>query len=123
MNKFLIVLMGFCFLGYDVNGGDLLLCKECVLCWCVIVMVVMLQIELILVVGYYVQSWYFGVYVWENMIEMVCYWCDYFELIIGVLVLLLLYLSWCNIGWIKKNLWFEKELLLVLKEFVYCKID
>jgi len=122
-DKFSVVPMGFCFPGYDANGGDLPPRKECAPHWRAAVMAAMPQVELILAVGHYAQSWHLGSHVRENMTETVRHWRDYLEPTVGVPVLPLPHPSWRNTGWIKRNPWFEKELLPILKELVHRKID
>lgn len=122
-DKFSIVPMGFCFPGYDANGGDLPPRKECAPHWRATVMAAMPQVDLILAVGHHAQSWHLGERVRENMTETVRHWRDYLEPTMDVPVLPLPHPSWRNTGWIKKNPWFEKELLPVLKELVHRKID
>lgn len=121
-DRFSIVPMGFCFPGYDVNGGDLPPRKECAPHWRSAVMAVMPQIELILAVGHHAQGWHLGAHVRENMTETVRHWRDYLEPDSGITILPLPHPSWRNTGWIKRNPWFEKELLPVLKELVRRKI-
>ena len=121
-SRFAIVPMGFCFPGYDANGGDLPPRREWAPRWRIAVMAAMPQVELILAVGHHAQSWHLGAGVRENMTETVRHWRDYLEPVAGIPVLPLPHPSWRNTGWIKKNPWFEKELLPVLKELVRCKI-
>lgn len=54
---FVIVLMGFCYLGCGVSG-DNLLCFECVFLWIDWLLVELLLIWFMLLIGQYVQ-WYF----------------------------------------------------------------
>jgi uracil-DNA glycosylase len=121
-DRFAIVPMGFCFPGYDANGGDLPPRKECAPYWRASVMAAMPQVELILAVGQHAQNWHLGKLVRENMTETVRHWRDYLEPATGVPVLPLPHPSWRNTGWIKRNPWFEKELLPVLKDLVQRKI-
>ncbi|MCD2171586.1 uracil-DNA glycosylase family protein [Rhizobium sp. C4] len=123
VNRFAIVPMGFCFPGYDAHGGDLPPRRECAPHWRAAVMAAMPQVELILAVGQHAQGWHLGQLVRENMTETVRHWRDYLEPTGGIPVLPLPHPSWRNTGWIKRNPWFEKELLPVLKELVHRKID
>lgn len=122
-DKFAIVPMGFCFPGYDAHGGDLPPRKECAPRWRSTVMAAMPQVELILAVGHHAQSWHLGKLARENMTETVRHWRDYLDPGLGVPVLPLPHPSWRNTGWIKRNPWFDKDLLPVLKELVRRKID
>ena len=59
-SQFAIVPMGFCFPGQDSKGGDLPPRRECAPTWRSRVMSLMPQIELVLTIGLYAQSWHLG---------------------------------------------------------------
>lgn len=117
-DKFSIVPMGFCFPGYDAAGGDLPPRRECAPLWRQRTLDAMSQIELILVVGQYAQAWHLGAARMGSMTETVSQWRRY--LVEGALpaVLPLPHPSWRNSGWLKRNPWFEAELLPVLRDHV-----
>jgi len=113
--KFAIVPMGFCFPGYDEHGSDLPPRRECAPAWRSRVMAEMPQIELVLTIGQYAQAWHLRDSRRKSMTETVRDW----RAILGAAgkprVLPLPHPSWRNSGWIKRNPWFEDELLPALK--------
>lgn len=117
-NKFAIVPMGFCFPGYDKHGGDMPPRRECAPRWRQSVMDVMPQIELTLTIGLYSQKWHLGDERQESLTATVANWRRYFERNSGPRVLALPHPSWRNTGWLKRNLWFEAELLPILRATV-----
>lgn len=112
---FAIVPMGFCFPGYDVHGSDLPPRRECAPRWRQEVMDAMPQIELILAIGQYAQAWHLGDRRASTMTETVRNWRTHLESNTGPAVLALPHPSWRNTGWLKKNPWFEAEVLPVLR--------
>jgi uracil-DNA glycosylase len=122
-DRFTIVPIGFCFPGYDAHGSDLPPRRECAPLWRAEVLDAMPQIELVLAVGHHAQSWHLGPRVMPNMTDTVKNWRSYLFPNTGIPVLPLPHPSWRNTGWLKRNSWFEKELLPVLKDLVRHKID
>ena len=104
--KLAIVPMAFCFPGYDAKGSDLPPPKLCAQTWRDEVMATMPQIELTLLIGQYAQAWHMGQAKKRTLTETVQAWRDY-----GPKVLPLPHPSWRNTGWLKKNPWFEEEVL------------
>ncbi|MGR6469213.1 uracil-DNA glycosylase family protein [Rhizobium sp. PAMB 3182] len=117
--KFSIVPMGFCFPGYDAKGGDKPPRRECAPQWRSAVMAAMPQIELVLAIGQYAQAWHMPGERRANLTETVRDWKAIFEGSTQPQVLPLPHPSWRNSGWLKKNSWFESELLPVLREKVF----
>ncbi|WP_454849698.1 uracil-DNA glycosylase family protein [Rhizobium binxianense] len=115
-DRFAIVPMGFCFPGYDDKGGDLPPRRECAPLWRQRVIAAMPQIELVLAVGQYAQAWHLGALRRENMTETVRAWRESLFSGRSPAVLPLPHPSWRNTGWLKRNPWFEAELLPVLRE-------
>jgi len=115
---FAIVPMGFCFPGYDSKGSDLPPRRECAPHWRSRVISAMPQIELVLAVGQYAQAWHMGAERSENMTETVRAWRTTLSKVRMPGILPLPHPSWRNTGWIKRNPWFETELLPVLRERV-----
>ncbi|CDZ29302.1 Uracil-DNA glycosylase [Neorhizobium galegae bv. officinalis] len=116
--KFAIVPMGFCFPGYDAKGSDLPPRLECAPFWRDRVIAAMPQIELVLAVGGYAQAWHLGSRRRKGMTETVQKWRDYVFANQGPRILPLPHPSWRNTGWLKKNPWFEADLLPVLRQHV-----
>ncbi|MGD1923900.1 MAG: uracil-DNA glycosylase family protein [Paracoccaceae bacterium] len=101
-----IVPMAFCFPGYDAKGSDLPPPKICAETWRSSLLAQMPQIELVLVIGQYAQGWHMGGERKRTLPETVRHWRDY-----GPHVLPLPHPSWRNTAWLKKNPWFEDEVL------------
>ena len=116
--NFAIVPMGFCFPGYDANGSDLPPRRECAPHWRQQVMDAMPQIELVLVIGQYAQAWHLGERRAATMTETVRNWRAHLGSNTGPSVLTLPHPSWRNTAWLKKNPWFEEEVLPVLQQRV-----
>lgn len=118
-DRFAIVPMGFCFPGYDEHNHDLPPRRECAPAWRSIVMDAMPQIELILLIGHYAQNWHLAKPRQQSMTQTVQAWRDYFfRNEAGPKLLPLPHPSWRNSGWLKRNPWFEADLLPVLKKEV-----
>lgn len=115
---FSIVPMGFCFPGYDAKGSDLPPRKECAPFWRQRVIGAMPQIQLVLAIGGYAQAWHMGMKRAGNVTETVRDWRATFFRNEGVRILPMPHPSWRNTAWIKKNPWFEGELLPVLRQSV-----
>ncbi|MEM9062992.1 MAG: uracil-DNA glycosylase family protein [Pseudomonadota bacterium] len=105
-----IVPMAFCFPGYDAKGSDLPPPKICAETWRSELLAQMPQIELVLLIGQYAQGWHMGRERKRSLTETVRHWRDY-----GPNVLPLPHPSWRNTAWLKKNPWFEEEVLPFLR--------
>jgi len=116
--KFAIVPMGFCFPGYDEHGSDLPPRRECAPAWRSRLMAQMPQIELVLTIGQYAQAWHLKNGRRKSVSETVRDWRAILDEPGRPRVLPLPHPSWRNSGWIKRNPWFESELLPALKEEV-----
>ncbi|MFV0300283.1 MAG: uracil-DNA glycosylase family protein [Paracoccus sp. (in: a-proteobacteria)] len=101
-----IVPMAFCFPGYDARGADLpppVLCAET---WRAEVLATV-RPELTLLVGGHALRWHLGA---RDVTDTVARWRDF-----GPGIIPLPHPSWRNTGWLKRNPWFEAELLPVLR--------
>ncbi|WP_420561343.1 uracil-DNA glycosylase family protein [Tepidicaulis sp.] len=103
-SRIAIVPMGFCFPGLDDKGGDLPPRKECAPAWRAQVFEHLPNLELVLLIGQYAQTWHLGKARKKSMTDTVLHWRDY-----GPTYLPLPHPSWRNNVWLKKNLWFEEE--------------
>jgi len=108
-----IVPMGFCFPGYDELGADKPPRPECVRAWHDRLFAAVPQFELILAIGTYAQRYHLHGMARKSMSETVRAWRDY-----GPLLIPLPHPSWRNNSWLKKNPWFEIELLPDLRRRV-----
>ena len=113
--NFAIVPMGFCFPGQDDKGADLPPRRECAPAWRASLIAAMPQIELILTIGLYAQAWHMGETRRGSLTETVQNWREVFAAPARPVVLPLPHPSWRNTGWLKKNPWFEMDLLPFLK--------
>ena len=105
-----IVPMGFCYPGRDARGGDLPPRPECAPLWHPPLRTALTRVELTLLVGQYAQAHYLKRRRQSSLTESVRAWADY-----GPEFLPLPHPSWRNTGWLKKNPWFEIELLPELR--------
>lgn len=113
-----IIPMGFCFPGLDGKGGDLPPRRECAEHWRADLFARLLQFKLILLVGLYAQKWHLREGAKGNLTDTVAAWRDYAEADGQVCYFPLPHPSWRNNAWIKKNPWFDSELLPVLRNKV-----
>jgi len=105
-----IVPMGFCYPGRDARGGDLPPRPECAPLWHPPLRAALARMDLTLLVGQYAQAHYLKHRRQSNLTETVRAWADY-----GPEFLPLPHPSWRNMGWLKKNPWFEIEVLPELR--------
>lgn len=117
-DRFAIVPMGFCFPGYDERGSDLPPRRECAPLWRDEAMSAMPQIELVLAIGQYAQAYHLGDRRKKSMTETVQNWRNYLQSNTGIPVLPLPHPSWRNTSWLRKNPWFEQEILPTLRQHV-----
>jgi uracil-DNA glycosylase len=108
-----IVPMGFCYPGVDSNGGDRPPRSECAPLWHERVMRRLTNIELTLLVGSYAQRYYLREIRSASMTDTVRAWRDSPPRFIP-----LPHPSWRNTAWLRRNPWFESELLPELRELV-----
>ena len=113
-----IVPMGFCFPGQDEKGADLPPRSECAVLWHGRLFAAMPQLELILAVGSYAQAWHLGEEAGASLQETMLDWRLHSKRKARPRVLPLPHPSWRNNGWLKRNPWFEAELLPVLRREV-----
>ena len=105
--------MGFCYPGRNKNGGDNPPRPECAPLWHEKLMACLPAVELTLLVGSYAQARYLGRNKAKTMTETVRMWRDYTPDFLP-----LPHPSWRNTGWLKKNPWFEAEVIPVLQSRV-----
>ncbi|MHA1574333.1 MAG: uracil-DNA glycosylase family protein [Alphaproteobacteria bacterium] len=110
-----IVPMGFCFPGLDNKGGDLPPRRECAALWHDKLFAALPQIELVLAVGSYAQRFHLRAARGKTLQETMLHWREHLAAERRPRVLPLPHPSWRNNAWLKKNPWFEAELLPVLR--------
>lgn len=114
-SRIAIAPMGFCFPGLDAKGSDLPPRRECAPAWRADLMALMGQVELVLVIGQYAQAWHLKDQRGPSLTATVANWRALWEADSSPRVLALPHPSWRNTGWLKKNPWFEADLLPVLR--------
>ena len=110
-SKIAIMPMGFCFPGQDAKGGDLPPRRECAPHWHERLLAELPYIELTLLIGQYAQGRYLGDGAKRTLTETVAAWANYSPSAIP-----LPHPSWRNTSWLKKNPWFERDVLPVLRQ-------
>jgi uracil-DNA glycosylase len=108
-----IVPMGFCYPGRDAAGGDLPPRPECAPLWHPKLRPMLPNIELTLLIGAYAQKYYLGTARKRSVAETVRAWRDYLPEFLP-----LPHPSWRNTGWLRRNPWFERELVPELRRRV-----
>jgi uracil-DNA glycosylase len=100
--------MALCFPGYDTRGADLPPPKLCAETWADAVDAALPHVRLTLLVGAHAQRRYLAAR--ASLTETVRGWRDH-----APAVFPLPHPSWRNTGWLKKNPWFEAELVPALR--------
>lgn len=107
-----IIPTGLCYPGTE-NGSDLPPRPECAPYWHPRLLQALPHIELTLLVGQYAQAYYLGARRQRTLGETVAAWREY-----APHYLPLPHPSWRNRAWLKKNPWFESEVLPMLRRKV-----
>lgn len=110
---FAIVPMAFCFPGYDPKGSDLPPPSICAQTWRTRVIDHLHDVRLTLLIGGYAQKWHLRGRAGPGVNATVRAWRDHLPA-----ALPLPHPSWRNTGWLKKNPWFESDLLPELRRRV-----
>lgn len=106
-----IVPMAFCFPGYDARGADLPPPPICRRTWHDNVLQALDRIELTVLVGGYAHRYHLGAT--TGVTDTVRAWRDHAP---GIFALP--HPSWRNTGWLRRNRWFEAEVLPALRKQV-----
>lgn len=111
-----ILPMGFCFPGQTANGADLPPRPECAPHWRARLIAAMPQIELIVALGAHAIRWHLAA-AWPGSLDAaVAAWRQGLEL--SPKIVACPHPSWRNNAWLKRNPWFEAELVPVLRDEV-----
>jgi uracil-DNA glycosylase len=104
-----VAAMGFCFPGTHPKGGDYPPPKRCAELWRARLMAQLPNVELTLLVGAYAQAW--ALRTRGPMNETIRNWRAFLPS-----ALVLPHPSWRNTAWLKRNPWFEAEVVPYLRE-------
>jgi len=107
-----VAAMGFCYPG-TVSGADLPPRRECAPLWRPRLLPLLKNVRLTLLVGSYAQRYHLGAAVKRTLGETVRDWRALPENVMP-----LPHPSWRNTGWLKRNPWFEKDLVPELRRRV-----
>ena len=111
-----IIPMGFCFPGYDRNGGDLPPRRECRATWHDTLFARLPQLELLLCIGRYSLAYHLPETRRLSLTQIVAAWREIAARTAPRTVMALPHPSWRNNAWLKRNPWFEAEHLPQLRE-------
>ena len=109
-----VVPMGFCFPGYDSRGADRPPMVRCAETWRAGLLERLPDIRVTVLVGAIAQKWHLGPRVGKTLTETVGKWQDY----TSDQVFTTPHPSWRNTAWLKRNPWFEAEVLPELRHAV-----
>ncbi len=123
VSRIAIVPMGFCFPGQDNRGADLPPRRECAPAWRTELFAALPEIDLLIAVGAHAHAWHLGRLARRSLTETVAAWRQIMAATARPTVIPLPHPSWRNNAWIKKNPWFEAELLPVVRRAVGERLD
>ncbi len=112
-SRIAIIPMGLCYPGRDAHGGDAPPRSCCAPLWHARLVPLLPRLELILLVGGYAQAYYLGDSVGASLTETVRHWRDFQPDFLP-----LPHPSFRNNAWLKRNPWFDAEVLPHLRERV-----
>ncbi|MBP2292201.1 uracil-DNA glycosylase family protein [Azospirillum rugosum] len=117
-SRIAVVPMGLCYPGTAPKGGDYPPRPECAPLWHPPLRAALSGVRLTLLVGSYAQDYYLGGRRKRTMTDTVAAWRDYLPDFLP-----LPHPSWRNTAWLKKNPWFEEELVPALRRRVAEALD
>lgn len=105
-----VAAMAFCFPGTNPKGGDFPPPPRCAALWRRRLIGALPQVELTLLVGGYAQRWALGERARDSMTETVAAWRDVLPAYLPTP-----HPSWRNTAWLRRNPWFEGEVVPYLR--------
>ena len=108
-----VAAQAFCFPGTNPKGGDFPPPPRCAALWRDRLLEALPRVELTLLVGGHAQLWALGARMKPTMTETVRAWREY-----GPGVIPLPHPSWRNTAWLKREPWFEREVVPELRRRV-----
>jgi uracil-DNA glycosylase len=109
-SRVMIAPMAFCFPGYDAKGGDRPPPRRCASLWRARLLAAAPQIEFTLYVGAHAQRWARPDRARGGMTETVRRWRDWLPEALPTP-----HPSWRNTGWLRRNPWFDAEVVPALR--------
>jgi uracil-DNA glycosylase len=119
---FAIAPMGFCFPGLDAKGSDLPPRRECAPAWRAGLMALMPQIDLVLAIGLHAQKWHLGKGASPRVSDTVANWRAVAAAGTTPVTVPLPHPSWRNSAWLKRNPWFDADLIPWLQAQISARI-
>ena len=117
-SKFAIIPMGFCYPGKNPKGGDLPPRKECAPQWHELLFQELKNVQLTLLIGSYAQNYYLKKRSNKNLTETVMHFEEYLPDFFPIV-----HPSPLNFRWLRKNPWFEKDVIPILQKKIKLIID
>ena len=108
-----IIPIGMCYPGRDPRGGDKPPCPECAPHWHPRLRPMLPNVRLTILAGQYAHRFYLQRTAKASLTETVFAWREYIPEFVP-----LPHPSWRNTGWLKKNPWFEREIVPYLRRRV-----
>jgi uracil-DNA glycosylase len=105
-----IIPMGFCYPGRDAGGGDAPPRPECAPPWHGRLRALLPAIELTLVIGGYAHRHYLGAHAARRVTDTVRAWRDHLPAFLA-----LPHPSWRTRAWVKRNPWYDSEVIPELR--------
>ncbi len=105
-----VAAQAFCFPGTNPKGGDFPPPARCAALWRPRLLAALPKVELTLLVGGHAQRWALGERMKPSMTQTVMAWRDYLPD-----VLPLPHPSWRNTAWLKREPWFEADVVPYLR--------
>ena len=105
-----VAAMAFCFPGTNPKGGDFPPPPRCAAQWRPRLIGALPKVELTLLIGGYAQRWALGGRAKASMTETVAAWRDFLPAYLPTP-----HPSWRNTAWLKRNPWFEDEVVPYLR--------
>jgi uracil-DNA glycosylase len=112
-SRIAIIPAGFCYPGRFERGGDRPPRPECAPHWHGRLRALLPDVELTLLVGQYAQAFYLGNRRKESLTETVRHWRDYLPAYLPTP-----HPSWRSINWLRRNPWFDAEVVPELRRRV-----
>ncbi|MGZ8370991.1 MAG: uracil-DNA glycosylase family protein [Caulobacteraceae bacterium] len=113
-----VAAMAFCFPGTNPKGGDYPPPPRCASLWRHRLLAELPNVELTLLVGWHAMRWKLGARAKGSLTETVRAWREYLPGDIP-----LPHPSWRNTGWLKRNPWFEGDVIPDLRRRVSSILD